>query len=147
VIKVYGIEIVKDAFDMANVVKDLNGLDGKLENILGDCSVELENVLNKIKSEKTPETVTTVILDPPRKGCEQAALQSILKYKADRIIYISCNPPTLARDIGILCNTLNPDGSPKEKAGKSNYNITFVQPYDMFPQTKPVETVVCLQRK
>jgi len=161
--KVYAIEIVKDAYEMANTVKELNGLSAKLENILGDCKVELENVLQRLKKERTSAKIT-VILDPPRKGCEKEALQAVLKYKPDRIVYISCNPSTLARDIGILCNTLNSDGSPKEAdsknknkekvkdsklvnyLNKSDYEMTFVQPYDMFPQTKHVETVVCLQK-
>lgn len=73
-----------------------------------------------------------VILDPPRKGCDMPVLQGLLQAQPLKIIYISCNPATLARDLATL---------------KQNYNISLIQPYDMFPNTSHIETLVCLERK
>ena len=73
-----------------------------------------------------------LILDPPRKGCDEQVLQCALSAKFDRILYVSCNPQTLARDLKIL---------------KEEYCISSVVPYDMFPQTSQVETLVCLDRR
>lgn len=82
---------------------------------------------NSIKSENT-----TVILDPPRKGCDALVLEAIRKFAPAHIVYISCNSATLARDLKILA----PDFVP-----------TSITPFDMFPQTKHLETLVCLTRK
>lgn len=75
---------------------------------------------------------TTLVLDPPRKGCEKQVIEAILKACPNRIIYISCNPASLARDVALLAQ---------------NYSITSVEPFDMFPMTGHVESVVCLQCK
>jgi 23S rRNA (uracil1939-C5)-methyltransferase len=90
-----------------------------------------------------------VVLDPPRKGCDVAVLNAVLKAEPDKIVYISCLPQTLARDVGILLNTLHYEGKELKLNANpvSNYEITSVQPYDMFPQTKHVESVVCLTRR
>ena len=81
---------------------------------------------------KQPNDSFTVVLDPPRKGCDTQVLESLLKAQPNKIIYISCNPATLARDVAIL---------------KHNYQLSLIQPYDMFPQTSHIETMVCLDRK
>jgi 23S rRNA (uracil1939-C5)-methyltransferase len=71
-------------------------------------------------------------MDPPRKGADEGFLRSALKLSPKKIVYISCEPETLARDIKIL---------------SSRYDVMSVQPVDMFPQTHHVETVVCLSLK
>jgi 23S rRNA (uracil1939-C5)-methyltransferase len=73
-----------------------------------------------------------VVVDPPRKGCDQALLASILDMAPARIVYVSCNPATLARDLAILA-----DGG---------YALREVQPVDMFPHTVHVESVVWLEK-
>lgn len=73
-----------------------------------------------------------IILDPPRKGCTAETLEEVVKINPQRIVYISCNPSTCARDCKILSN---------------NYAIEEVQPVDMFPRTNHVETVVLLSKK
>jgi len=73
-----------------------------------------------------------VILDPPRKGCELALLDAVAQVSPKRIVYVSCNPATLARDIKLL-----------EERG---YLAQTVQPVDMFPHTNHVETVVLMSR-
>jgi len=77
--------------------------------------------------------VDTVILDPPRIGCNQRALSDIMELKPRRIVYLSCNPATQARDIFSLL--------------KGNYSLESLQPFDMFPQTKHVEVVASLKLK
>lgn len=115
-----------------------------------------------------------MILDPPRKGCDRAVLDAALSAGFERIIYVSCNPSTLARDLKILTaaqilneadnfaktahniaetvknpaetsQNLAENGSIEAKNG--TYKIASIQPYDMFPQTSHIETLVCLARK
>ena len=169
--KVYGIEIVPEAVENANALAMVNGLTGKMENLLGDCRELLPPLVRRLRAEGRK---VSVILDPPRKGCDPAVLAALAETQPERIVYISCNPSTLARDVGILVGTLNPDGSPREglpplarlseleeapeaAEGESRvlqglppespYDLTFIRPYDMFPQTKHVETLVVLWRK
>ena len=74
-----------------------------------------------------------IIVDPPRKGCDKSLLETIDEMRIPKIVYVSCDPATLARD---LCSL-------KEKG----YYINNIQPVDMFPQTSNVECVVCLERR
>lgn len=73
-----------------------------------------------------------VVVDPPRKGCHHRLLQGILDFAPEHIIYVSCNPATLARDLAVLTE---------------NYAVKSVQPFDMFPQSYHVENVVLMRRK
>jgi 23S rRNA (uracil1939-C5)-methyltransferase len=73
-----------------------------------------------------------IVVDPPRKGCDEALLETILAMKPERVVYVSCNPSTLARDLRVL-----------EDGG---YRTVEVQPVDMFPQTVHVESVALLMR-
>lgn len=66
----------------------------------------------------------------------------------DRILYVSCSPQTLARDVGLLTGTLVRDGEKLVKGdGKGNYELVSLQPYDMFPQTKHIETLATLKKR
>ncbi len=144
--KATGIEIVKEAVDSANVLAKENGLDNKITNICAPCEDVLPSI---IESETKSGANVAVVLDPPRKGCDIKVLNALIKEKPNTIIYVSCSPQTLARDIGILTGNLYYDGNRllKSQSPTLNYEITSVKPYDMFPQTKHVETVVCLMRK
>ena len=126
--KVYGIEIIKEAVENANNLATQNSLTN-LTNICGDCTIELP----KLVKEKNISNVC-VVLDPPRKGCDKKVLDAILSVNPQSIVYISCNPATLARDAKILLES-------------NNYEIQLCQPYDMFPQTAHVETLLQLVRK
>ena len=79
-----------------------------------------------------PGDYDTIVLDPPRSGCERVVLDKILEYKPQRVVYVSCNPATLARDCKIL--------------GQEGYRIKTVRSFDMFPQTVHVETVLIMER-
>jgi 23S rRNA (uracil1939-C5)-methyltransferase len=110
-------------------------------------------VLEKERGEKL-----RLILDPPRAGIARSVLKALLASGIEKLTLISCNPATLARDLGILTGRLiEKDGElvknpayadiPTGETLDGYYEVTTVQPYDMFPQTKHVETLVVLQRK
>ena len=129
--KVFGIEIVEEATKLADNLAKQNNLNN-LTNINGDCAVELPKLLSTLSN--TEKQNLTIVLDPPRKGCNKNVVDAILNAEPNKIIYLSCDPSTLARDL-YLINQSN------------KYNINFIQPYDMFPQTKHVETLVVLNKK
>ena len=79
----------------------------------------------------TKEKVHTFIVDPPRKGCSLSVIKTLIESKPEQIIYISCNPSTLARDLERL----------------EGYHLYDLKVIDMFPQTQHIETAVLLQRK
>lgn len=118
--KVISIEINNEAHDCANKLMAKNKIENA-QNFCGDC----KNILPKITKNLTD---FAIILDPPRIGVDKEVISSIKNAKPNKIIYISCNAATLARDIKDF----------------TEYKISYVQPYDMFPQTKHIETVVCL---
>lgn len=124
---VYGIEIVEDAVKDADVTAVKNDVSDKITNTVGDCALALPPLLAKLRKEGTENI--NLILDPPRKGCDDTVLQAVTKSLPDKIVYVSCNPATLARDLKIL---------------SSSYKVDKVKLFDMFPQTKHVETIVCL---
>jgi len=141
---VYGIEIVNEAVDLANVLAVQNNLSEKIRNYLGKCEDILPDI---ISAEKKKGNKISVVLDPPRKGCDYKVINALIEFGADRIIYISCLPSTLARDVGLLVGTLNYNDSGITKGdGNGKYKIESITPFDMFPQTKHVETLVVLSR-
>ena len=140
----YGIEIVPEATENAEYVRRTNGLSEHMHNINGDCAKELPALASALHAEGKR---TAVILDPPRKGCESRVLAAVKESEAPCVIYLSCNPATLARDAGILCGTCRADGTPGPAEEEGRYEIVSVQPYDMFPNTKHIESLVLLQRK
>jgi 23S rRNA (uracil1939-C5)-methyltransferase len=93
------------------------------------------------------ENRRALILDPPRKGCDERLLQASKSAAFERIIYISCNPATLARDLKILISPDSNDSSEQLPEASPSYRIEYIQAFDMFPQTSHVETLVCLARK
>lgn len=127
--KVVGIEIVEDAVRNADRLAQLNGNAGKITNICGDVTQELGKAMAKLQGENLQDSI--VVIDPPRKGCTQVTLDSIVSARPNKIVYISCNPATLARDLKTLT---------------ADYSLDWVQPYDMFPMTSHVETVVLLSK-
>lgn len=150
--RVYGIELEQEASRCADSLKAKNGL-WNMTNICGYVEEELSAVLEKEKGEKL-----RLILDPPRAGIARSVLFALLKSGIPQLTLISCNPATLARDLGVLTGRLiesegelvkNPAYAdvPEGETLAGYYQVESVQPYDMFPQTKHVETLVCLTRK
>ena len=83
--------------------------------------------------EKNGVYADVIVVDPPRKGCDEVLLNTILKMKPERVVYVSCDSATLARDLKVLC--------------AEDYELMRVSTTDMFPQSTHVETAVLLQRK
>ena len=122
--KIIGIEIIEKAIKDA---KD-NAKKNKVENVeyrCGDAAKEIRKIVEKEKAD-------VIVVDPPRTGLDDELLKTLLKSKAKQIIYISCNPSTLGKDLYIL---------------KKEYEIHLVRGYDMFPNTPLVETLVELVRR
>lgn len=144
--KAIGIEIIPEAVECADKLACTNKLKDKITNYLGKCEDILPNI---IEQEKANGNKTCLVLDPPRKGCDMKVLDAVIKSDIDRIVYVSCKPSTLARDIGIMVGSLElVDGAVvKAKEYSPRFNISMVKPFDMFAQTKHVETLVVLQRK
>ncbi len=124
--QVYGIEVVEDAIKDAKKNATANGVDNT-EFIAG----EAERVIPQMYEKGIRADV--VVVDPPRKGCEQVVLETMVKMQPERIVYVSCNPSTLARDLNYLT--------------ENGYRVEEVQPVDMFPHTAHVECVVGIRRK
>ena len=150
--RVYGIELEEEASKCADSLKAKNGLDNMI-NICGYVEEKLPVVLEKEKGEKL-----RLILDPPRAGIARSVLKALLESGIPKLTLISCNPATLARDLGILTGKLiEQDGELVKNPAYADvaegetlegyYEVEKIQPYDMFPQTKHVETLVCLARK
>lgn len=123
--KVYGIEIVEDAIKDAKINAKLNNLNN-VEFYVGKA----EEVVPKMYSEG--KTANVVVVDPPRKGCDEKVLDTIVSMKPDRVVYVSCNPSTLARDLAYL--------------DERGYKCVEIQPVDMFPHTMHVECCALMSR-
>ncbi|MDQ6595630.1 23S rRNA (uracil(1939)-C(5))-methyltransferase RlmD [Bacillus salipaludis] len=124
--KVFGVEVVPEAIEDARRNAALNGFTNA-EFAVGEAEVVIP------KWYKEGNTADVLVVDPPRKGCDEALLQTIIEMKPKKVVYVSCNPATLARDLRIL-----------EDGG---YKTLEVQPVDMFPQTTHVECVSQLMLK
>ena len=122
----YGIETVPQAIEDAKENAKINNIENA-EFIVGNVEDELPKLIEK--KDIKPDVV---FIDPPRKGCDNIAIETLLKIKAKKIVYISCNPATLARDLAKL---------------KELYEIKEVQPVDMFPFSNHVECVTVLYLK
>lgn len=124
---VYGVELSSESITMANVNSELNGVT--------NCEfkdMDVKDYLETLITQAGRRRFDTIILDPPRSGIHPKAAESLLEYAAEKIIYVSCNPGTQARDLALL---------------KQKYNITKIQPVDMFPHTFHIENVVRLDLK
>ena len=122
--KVYGIEIVPEAVKDAEINAEINHVKN-ISFLNMDASKGAQAV---IRSKIRPDVV---IVDPPRKGCSKETLDAVMKISPERLVYVSCDPATLARDVKLLAG---------------HYKPVKIQPVDMFPQTTHVETVVLLQK-
>lgn len=125
--EVFGIEIVKSAVDNAKDNAKINGIDNA-EFICLDADKIDASKENELKN------FDTVIVDPPRRGLDVATIDFIKKLRPKKVIYVSCDPATLSRDLDILCH-----------ADNSNYDLKRIVNVDMFPHTMHVETVSYLQ--
>ncbi len=125
--QVYGVEIIPKAIEDARENASRNGIDnaeffvGRAEELLPE------------KYEREGIRADVIVVDPPRKGCDAACLDTILKMRPERVVYISCDSATLARDLKVLC--------------EGGYEMKRVRGVDLFGMTVHVEVACCLQRK
>ena len=124
--KVYGIEIVEEAIEDAKENAKLNKV-GNTEFIAGDVELILDDLINNKKV--IPDVI---MIDPPRKGLDNKSIENILKVSPKKMVYISCNPATLVRDLAKL---------------EEKYEIKMIRPVDMFPFSKHIECVSVLKLK
>jgi len=124
--KVYGVEIVPEAINDARLNATLNGMD----NVHFETGKSEEVIPKWLESGIVPDVI---VVDPPRKGCETSLLDAFIEVAPKRIVYVSCDSSTLARDLKIL--------------SEGGYDVEVVQPVDMFPQTTHVECVALLTKK
>ena len=144
--KVFNVEIVKEAIDDAEKLYKANGIASSVVNICGDASIELKKLISAPENDESAPQYSKfqqciasgkkvkIILDPPRKGISKEVadtLNELSKSLAFDLIYISCNPATLSRDIANL----------------TMFTPIEVMPFDMFPHTSHVESVVCFTRR
>lgn len=125
--KVYGVEVIPEAIRDARENARINGIEN-VEFYVGRA----EEVLPE-KYKKDGIRADVIVVDPPRKGCDEKCLETMLAMKPDRIVYVSCDSATLARDLAVLC--------------EGGYELKKVQGVDLFGMTTHVETVAGLQRK
>ena len=119
---VIGIEINEEAIKCANLNKDLNGINN-VRFICGDVSKEIHYLKVQVDS---------IVVDPPRSGLTKSGIEDILKISPKKMVYVSCDPMTLARDLRLL---------------SSDYEVKEVTLFDMFPWTYHVESVVLCVKK
>ena len=142
--KVYGVEIIPEAIADAKENAKLNGITNA-EFFVGKAEEVLPEFYEKQKKESEAEKLSdsdkdiqfmihpdVIVVDPPRKGCDEKCLETMLKMEPERIVYVSCDSATLARDLKILC--------------EEKYELKAWQCYDQFSRTVHVETVVSLSR-
>ncbi len=139
--RAYGVEVVSEASACAERLKAKNGLTNMI-NLCGKVEEELPALLGR-------EPSAVLVFDPPRAGIAREIIGEVLRHAPRKIVYISCNPATLARDVGIMTGKLaETEGGELVKAdnGAAMYTLSLVQPFDMFPQTRHVETLAVLTR-
>ena len=122
--EIIGIESIKDAVVNANQNAALNGC----EHVSFLC----DDAANKLTYLSKKRSIDVLVVDPPRSGLDDAMLDCILRSKIKNIIYVSCNPATLGKNLAVL---------------SSRYNVDKIQPIDIFPHTPHVESVVLMSRK
>ena len=134
--KVYGVEIIPQAIDDARENAKINGIEnveffvGRAEEVLPEWYQEHADAGEA--SAGNGARADVVVVDPPRKGCDETLLRTIMEMAPERVVYVSCDPATLARDLKYLCG--------------QGYVLERVRAVDMFPETVHVETVVLLSK-
>jgi tRNA (uracil-5-)-methyltransferase len=127
---VAGVEISADAITYARRNATLNGCEG-----IAFTTGKAESIFDTVSD--FPPNETVVIIDPPRKGCDTAFLQQLVKLKPATLVYVSCNVHTQARDVGSLLKLMESE--------EGTYNVQSIRGFDLFPQTSHVESVAVLK--
>jgi 23S rRNA (uracil1939-C5)-methyltransferase len=129
--RVFGIDIVEESIVCAKQNAKANGIENA-DFAATDAGVP-ENIKKCLTNAGIALSKATVVIDPPRKGSTPELISFLAKEKVQRVVYISCNPDTLARDCKLFVEL--------------GYSLGDIQPVNMFPRTGHVESIVCLTRK
>jgi 23S rRNA (uracil1939-C5)-methyltransferase/tRNA (uracil-5-)-methyltransferase len=124
--RVAGIEISESSIAFARRNAAANGLAERVSFQAGDASAIFAGLT-------FPAADTVVVIDPPRKGCDEAFLSQLFTYGPKAVVYVSCDPATQMRDLRAFT--------------AAGYELTAVQPFDLFPQTRHLECVATLRKK
>lgn len=130
--QVYGVEIIPQAIEDAKNNAKINNI-SNAEFYVGKAEEVLPVFYEEEQKNGRKATCDVIVVDPPRKGCDEVCLNKMLKMQPDRIVYVSCDSATLARDLKILC--------------EGGYELRRAQAFDQFGHTVHVETIVGLQRR
>ena len=132
--QVYGVEIIPQAIEDARRNADINGIENA-KFYVGKAEEVLPEYYESFAREHDGKTARAdvIVVDPPRKGCDETLLDTIVKMQPEKVVYVSCDSATLARDLKILCG--------------NGYELKKVRAVDQFPMTVHVETIVLLQRE
>ena len=125
-----GVEIVPEAIEDAKINASINGIDNAL--FIAGAAEDVSDYIGANPDYKIYDKPEVVVVDPPRKGCDAKLIDTILNIRPDRIVYVSCDPATLSRDVKLL--------------GQGGYELQRVRACDMFGMTGHVETVVLMTR-
>lgn len=128
---VYGVEIIPQAIENAKNNAKINGIENA-EFFVGKAEDILPDFYEKEAAAGRKAYADVIVVDPPRKGCDEVLLDTILQMKPERVVYVSCDSATLARDLKILC--------------EKEYQITKMRVVDQFCHTTHTEVVTCLER-
>lgn len=129
--QVYGVEIIPEAIENARMNAERNGIENAAFYV-GKAEEVLPNYLENLKAQGKDPQIDVICVDPPRKGCDDVCMQTMLEIAPKRIVYVSCDPATLARDL--------------KKLAEGGYRLDYVQPVDQFAHTVHVETCCSLHR-
>ena len=130
--QVYGVEIIPEAIENARMNAERNGIENAAFYV-GKAEEVLPNYVENLKAQGIDPQIDVICVDPPRKGCDDVCIQTMLEIAPKRIVYVSCDPATLARDL--------------KKLAEGGYRLDYVQPVDQFAHTVHVETVCLLGRR
>ncbi|KAH9075529.1 S-adenosyl-L-methionine-dependent methyltransferase [Lactarius deliciosus] len=136
--KVAGIELSADSIRFATHNAELNGLAHKVSFRAGDAAQIFDAV-----GDFPPER-TALVVDPPRKGCDEAFVRQLLAFRAQTVVYVSCNVHTQARDVGQIVSW-SAEETAVDGMGKGKYVLESLRGFDLFPQTAHVESVAVLR--
>jgi 23S rRNA (uracil1939-C5)-methyltransferase/tRNA (uracil-5-)-methyltransferase len=124
--KVAGVEISSKAIVCANANAKINNIDN-CEFLIGKAETIFADVSKKFEGENT-----SMIIDPPRAGCDTKFLEQLIEFAPKKLVYVSCGPDTQARDLAFLTT--------------HGYKLLKLQPFDLFPQTRHIENVATLEK-
>ena len=127
--QVYGVEIIPEAIENARMNAERNGIKNATFYV-GKAEEVLPNYVENLKAQEIDPQIDVICVDPPRKGCDDVCIQTMLEIAPRRIVYVSCDPATLARDL--------------KKLAEGGYRLEYVQPVDQFAHTVHIETVCLL---